>query len=59
MKPELHYGESDCPVTVPDNFPKDDELHFQIELLDFCKVKARLLVSGVKLFEHEILFYGT
>lgn len=40
MKPELHYGESDCPVTAPDNFPKDDELHFQIELLDFCKVKV-------------------
>nr|XP_009591615.1 peptidyl-prolyl cis-trans isomerase PASTICCINO1-like isoform X2 [Nicotiana tomentosiformis] len=31
MKPEImHYGEEDCPVAVPDNFPKDSELHFEI-----------------------------
>ena len=41
MKPELHYGEADCPLTVPDSFPKEDELHFEIEMLDFFKVKAR------------------
>ncbi|KAK4396182.1 Peptidyl-prolyl cis-trans isomerase PASTICCINO1 [Sesamum angolense] len=37
-KPELHYGEEDCPVSVADSFPKDDELHFEIELIDFSKV---------------------
>ena len=41
MKAELHYGEANCPLMVPDNFPKDDELHFEIEMLDFFKVKAR------------------
>lgn len=40
MKAELHYGEADCPLIVPDNFPKDDELHFEIEMLDFFKVKV-------------------
>ncbi|XP_020592878.1 peptidyl-prolyl cis-trans isomerase PASTICCINO1 [Phalaenopsis equestris] len=39
MKPELHYAEVDCPVTAPDDFPKDVELHFEIELLDFFKAK--------------------
>ena len=41
MKPEMHYAEKDCPVSAPGNFPKDDELHFEIELLDFAKAKAR------------------
>ena len=41
MKPELHYGEADCPLAFPDSFPKEDELHFEIEMLDFFKVKAR------------------
>ncbi|KAJ0979581.1 hypothetical protein J5N97_015055 [Dioscorea zingiberensis] len=40
IKPELHYAEDDCPLKAPDNFPKDDELHFEIELLDFFKVKV-------------------
>lgn len=40
MKAELHYGEADCPLVVPDNFPKDDELHFEVEMLDFFKVKV-------------------
>lgn len=39
MKPEMHYAEIDCPVSAPENFPKDDELHFEIELLDFSKAK--------------------
>ncbi|KAF3613470.1 Peptidyl-prolyl cis-trans isomerase PASTICCINO1 [Capsicum annuum] len=38
MKPEMHYGEKDCPVAAPDNFPKDSELHFEIELIEFSKV---------------------
>ncbi|KAL6534325.1 G1/S-specific cyclin pas1 [Orobanche hederae] len=40
VKPELHYGEDDCPVPVADGFPKDDELHFEIELINFSKVKV-------------------
>ncbi|XP_068636118.1 peptidyl-prolyl cis-trans isomerase PASTICCINO1 [Aristolochia californica] len=40
MKPELHYGEEDCPVSAPESFPKDDELHFEIEMIDFFKVKV-------------------
>ncbi|KAL2485166.1 Peptidyl-prolyl cis-trans isomerase PASTICCINO1 [Abeliophyllum distichum] len=40
MKPEMHYGEEDCPVSVADGFPKDAELHFEIELIDFSKVKV-------------------
>ncbi|KAK4480988.1 hypothetical protein RD792_011856 [Penstemon davidsonii] len=43
VKPELHYGEDECPLSVADGFPKDDELHFEIELIDFSKVKARML----------------
>lgn len=40
MKPQMHYGEDDCPVQAPNSFPKDDELHFEIELIDFSKVKV-------------------
>lgn len=47
MKPEMHYGEEDCPVAVPDNFPKDSELHFEIELTEFSKVKARMFVNPI------------
>ncbi|XP_009758548.1 peptidyl-prolyl cis-trans isomerase PASTICCINO1 [Nicotiana tabacum] len=47
MKPEMHYGEEDCPVAVPDNFPKDSELHFEIELIEFSKVKVITADLGV------------
>ncbi|KFK34648.1 hypothetical protein AALP_AA5G173000 [Arabis alpina] len=40
MKPEMHYAENDCPVSAPSIFPKDDELHFEIELVDFAKAKV-------------------
>lgn len=40
MKPQLHYGEDDCPVPVSSGFPKDDELHFEIEMIDFFKAKV-------------------
>ncbi|KAJ3682694.1 hypothetical protein LUZ60_012921 [Juncus effusus] len=40
MKPNIHYLEEDCPVEAPENFPKDDELQFEIELLDFSKAKV-------------------
>ncbi|KAL4554628.1 hypothetical protein LXL04_037225 [Taraxacum kok-saghyz] len=39
MKPELHYGEDDCPVSASDSFPKDAKLNFEIELIGFSKVK--------------------
>lgn len=42
MKPQMHYGETDCPVSVSESFPKDDELHFEIEMIDFFKAKARV-----------------
>ncbi|XP_031485513.1 peptidyl-prolyl cis-trans isomerase PASTICCINO1 isoform X1 [Nymphaea colorata] len=47
MKPELHYGEPDCPVVVAVDFPKHDELHFEIELIDFFKVKVVTEDMGV------------
>ncbi|GAV65465.1 FKBP_C domain-containing protein/TPR_1 domain-containing protein/TPR_11 domain-containing protein [Cephalotus follicularis] len=40
IKPQLHYGEDDCPVAVPTTFPKDDELHFEIEMIEFSKAKV-------------------
>lgn len=40
MEPKIHYAEDDCPVTAPDSFPKDDELQFEIEMLDFFKAKV-------------------
>ncbi|KAE8099302.1 hypothetical protein FH972_017293 [Carpinus fangiana] len=40
MKPQLHYAEDDCPVSISNNFPKDDELHFEIEMIDFFKAKV-------------------
>nr|POE59487.1 peptidyl-prolyl cis-trans isomerase pasticcino1 [Quercus suber] len=40
MKPQVHYGEDDCPVSVVNEYPKDDELHFEIEMIDFFKAKV-------------------
>lgn len=40
VKPELHYGEEDCPASASDNFPKDVDLHFEVELIDFSKAKV-------------------
>lgn len=42
MMPQMHYGEEDCPVPAPSSFPKEDDLHFEIELIDFSKAKARI-----------------
>ncbi|GLJ21531.1 hypothetical protein SUGI_0398520 [Cryptomeria japonica] len=39
IKSELHYGDENCPVEVPENYPVSEELLFEIELLDFFKVK--------------------
>ncbi|KAF5193827.1 Peptidyl-prolyl cis-trans isomerase pasticcino1 [Thalictrum thalictroides] len=40
MKPELHYAEVGCPVAVSESFPKHDELHFEVEMIDFFKAKV-------------------
>lgn len=40
IKPEFHYGDKNCPVEVAEDFPKSEELLFEIELLDFVKVKV-------------------
>lgn len=40
MKPQMHYGEEDCPLSVSSSFPKEDELHFEIEMIDFFKAKV-------------------
>ncbi|KAK9010148.1 hypothetical protein V6N11_036662 [Hibiscus sabdariffa] len=40
MMPQMHYGEEDCPVLAPSSFPKEDDLHFEIELIDFSKAKV-------------------
>uniref|UniRef100_A0A7N0RJJ5 peptidylprolyl isomerase n=1 Tax=Kalanchoe fedtschenkoi TaxID=63787 RepID=A0A7N0RJJ5_KALFE len=40
MKPDMHYGETDCPVSVAESFPKDDKIHFKIKMIDFFKVKV-------------------
>ena len=42
MKHQVYYGEDDCPISAPSDFPKDDELHFEIEMIDFFKAKARI-----------------
>ncbi|KAL2929260.1 Peptidyl-prolyl cis-trans isomerase PASTICCINO1, partial [Bienertia sinuspersici] len=39
MKPGMHYSEPDCPVPVPDDFPKDAELHFEVISEDLGVVK--------------------
>ena len=43
MEPKIHYSEDECPVTAPDGFPKDVDLQFEIEMLDFFKAKVSLL----------------
>ncbi|KAF5760911.1 putative peptidylprolyl isomerase [Helianthus annuus] len=45
MKPEFHYGEDDCPVSVSDSFSKDAQLNFEIEMIEFSKNKARTTVG--------------
>ncbi|GMI96467.1 PASTICCINO 1 [Hibiscus trionum] len=40
MMPQMHYGEENCPVSAPSSFPKEDDLHFEIELIDFSKAKV-------------------
>ena len=51
MEPKIHYSEDDCPVTAPDSFPKDVDLQFEIEMLDFFKAKVSLMW-----LEYEMLY---
>lgn len=48
----MHYGEEDCPVSVSSSFPKEDELHFEIEMIDFFKAKARNVNVKTSFFFH-------
>ena len=57
MKSQLHYGEEDCPISAPDGFPREDELHFEIELIDFFKAKARM--STLSFFFPFLFFFLT
>lgn len=57
MKPQMHYGEDDCPISVPSGFPKDDELHFEIEMIDFFKAKARILSCNSSFLDMSIFCY--
>ncbi|MFS8009840.1 putative peptidylprolyl isomerase [Helianthus anomalus] len=45
MKPDLHYGDDDCPVSISDSFSKDAQLNFEIELIEFSKIKARTTIG--------------
>lgn len=38
--PELHYGDPDCKIPVRDDYPKDQLLFFEIELVDFMTVRV-------------------
>ncbi|KAM0953466.1 putative peptidylprolyl isomerase [Dioscorea sansibarensis] len=40
MLEELHYVKDDSPRQAPEDFSKDDELHFETEMLDFYKAKV-------------------
>ncbi|MCO5576184.1 hypothetical protein L7F22_029992 [Adiantum nelumboides] len=40
VKPEFHYGDSKFQDLVPDNSPKNEELMFEVELINFFAVKV-------------------
>lgn len=40
IQPELHYGDPECPVRVRDDFPKTEELLFEVELFNFGAAKV-------------------
>ncbi|KAI5078705.1 hypothetical protein GOP47_0006376 [Adiantum capillus-veneris] len=55
VKPEFHYGDTKYQETVPDSYPKNEELMFEVELMDFFAVKVvaddlgvlkRILIEG-------------
>ena len=40
IKPGFHYGDKDFQGVVPDDYPKNEELMFEIDLVDFFPVKV-------------------
>lgn len=52
MKPNLHYGEDDCPVSASNGLPKENELHFEIEMVDFFKGNVRMSIGNPLHFNH-------
>ncbi|GAQ88614.1 peptidyl-prolyl isomerase PASTICCINO1 [Klebsormidium nitens] len=40
VQPEYHYGDKQCPWSRPEHIPSDEQLLFEIELLDYMDVKV-------------------
>lgn len=40
VQTELHFGDPECPIPAPENFPVSDELLFEVELFSFGKAKS-------------------
>jgi hypothetical protein len=40
VQPQYHYGDRQSPWSKPDHIPDDEELLFEIELLDYMDVKV-------------------
>lgn len=40
VQPQYHYGDRQSPWSKPDHIPDDEELLFEIELLDYMEVKV-------------------
>ena len=40
VQPEYHYGDKQCPWDRPEHIPADEELLFEIELIDYMDVKV-------------------
>ncbi|KAL3678473.1 hypothetical protein R1sor_021429 [Riccia sorocarpa] len=40
VKEKLHFGDPDCPIPAPENFPTTGVLQFDIDMIDFFKVQA-------------------
>lgn len=49
VQPEYHYGDKQCPWSRPEHVPADEELLFEIELLDYMDVKVSSLSLWSKL----------
>ncbi|KAL2610005.1 hypothetical protein R1flu_028578 [Riccia fluitans] len=40
VKEKLHFGDPECPIPAPENFPTTGVLQFDIDMIDFFKVQA-------------------
>ena len=57
VKPEFHYGDKDFQGMVPDDFPKNEELMFEVELIDFFPVKVIAYSDLVRYLEIKSLCF--